>query len=185
MDTNPQRRSAPDGVRLPEGDVTPSRPFRLDCYARCETRSAVAQENLMKNPLIVFIGLLVFAALVAAVWAPSWMLGLGGSMVVGSVELGGGLLGGLFGTAVGVVGAVFAVLAAIVAILIAVPLALVGVVGALLFAAAVVAVVLLGLAAPLLVPVLLIWAVVWLARRSGPRPPVPGQALPAPLHPAG
>lgn len=132
----------------------------------------------MKNPVLVFFGLLIFAALVAAVWAPSWTLGLGAGLVGGGLELGGGLLGLLFGIG----GAILGVLAAIVAAFAAIPVALLAVVGSILLALVIVAAVLFGLAAPVLVPLLMVLALVWLVRRSGPRPPVP--SAPVALPPA-
>ena len=134
----------------------------------------------MKNPVLVFIGLLLFAALaalVALVWAPSWTFGLGAGLLGGGLELGGGLLGLVFGIG----GAILGVLAAIVAAFAAIPLALLTAIGGILLALAIVAAVLLGLAAPILVPVLMVLALVWIVRRSGPRPPVPSAvALPPP-----
>lgn len=128
----------------------------------------------MKHPGLVFLGVLVFSALVAMVWAPSWFLGLGAGVLGGGVELGGGIVGGLFG----IVGAILGVLAAIVSIIVAVPLALLAALGGILLAVVIVAAVFVGLASPVLVPLAVILGIVWLARRSGPRPPVP--ALPAP-----
>ena len=135
----------------------------------------------MKRPVLVIVLVLLFAAVLSVTWAPPWEFG--SNAFDGQVELDGmvghpaGLIGGvfsgLFGAMAGIVTAVLAVIGVILAVLIAVPMALLAGVAAMLLAVVIVLAVLLGLASPLLLPIVLVLAVVWLARRSGPRPPVP------------
>ena len=128
---------------------------------------------MSKTVMILIFGL-AFAAWLTWIWVPIWPFELAWGVGDGLFGLGGGLLA----AALSIIGVMFAIALSVLAVLLAVPLALIGVVLGLVVAAVAVVATLGLIALPLLLPLALVFGLIWLALR--PRPPAPLPALPRP-----